>query len=399
MIIHAKENELTWFDSLDLEAIPHNLPSGIKVHQRGKLIGLEVGGLVGSLALLNGDTLHIDSKVGDVNFLRLLFKAEGNQKELFSEYESFVHYFLDDENNVNFLVAKNLLIAADEIMRRSPLQGRLLQRSRSSYLRGQVETVNTILNIARYQDDPVVSYLKKKTVNIAENRVLTEAVTRAWQTVEDQSDNESFKRIKDRWIRRFPSSENIIKDLDHVERSFSSGQYGGSRDYYRKALMLAQVILGAQGLGFTEGAIVEGNAMLLNTATIFEKYVRNIIANAYLESGFVVSKGGATSHSLYTDGSFALEPDIFISKSGNSVLIADAKYKKPDSSDHYQMQAYLRAYGIKSGLLISPLFNGNEVKIKEYSTYDNIVVREAYLPMQNLSTTEDFLASIVSQFQ
>jgi len=399
MIIRAKENELTWLDELNFDAIPQNLPNGIKIHQRGKLIGVEAQGLVGSLPLLNGDTLHITPKVGSVNFLRLLFRAGGNQKNLLAEYESFVQYFLDPESQVDFLVAKNLLVAADEIIRRSPLQERVSRRTRGPYLQGRIETVATSLNIARFQDDPVVSHVKRKTVDIPENRVLTEAVIRAWIIVQDKDISNSLQTIKDRWTRRFPRSRNIIEDLDNVERGFSSGRYGGSRDYYRKALMLAQVILGSQGLGLHEGATVDGSAFLLNTADVFEKYIRNTIAESHLDSGYLVSKGGIGSLSLYTDGSFMLEPDVFVSKSGRPILIADAKYKKPDSGDHYQMQVYLRAHGISSGLLISPSFDGTDVNIKEYATSDKIIVREAYLPMQNLASTEDFLASVVSRFQ
>lgn len=399
MIIRVKENELTWLEGIDLNAIPQNLPGGFKIHQRGESIGVEIQGLVGALPLLNGDTLHILPKVGSVNFLRLLFKAEGNQRNLCSEYEKFVQYSLESGSHVDYLVAKNLLLSADEVIRRSPQQGRVLRRTRSSYLQGQVETVSTALNIARFQEDPVVSRVKGKTVDIPENRVLTESVIRAWAILYDYNKDDPLCKIKDRWVRRFPRSGNIINDLEHVERGFSSDRYGGSRDYYRKALMLAQVILGSQGLGFHKGSIVEGAAFLLNTADVFERYVRNTISDAHLDHGYVISKGGHRALSLYTNGSFMLEPDIFISKSGQSILIADAKYKKPSSGDHYQMQVYLRAHGLSSGLLISPLFDGTEIKIKEYATPDKIVVREAYLPMQDLSATEEFLASVVSRFQ
>lgn len=398
MILSAKENELTWLENISLQDIPQNLPNGIKIHQQGNLIGIEAQGVVGSLPLLNGDTLHIKPKVGNINFLRLLFRCQGDQKNLLEEYEGFVQYFLDSENHVDFLVAKNLLVAADEIIRRSPLQGRVARRIYSSYLQGKIDTVSTSLNIARFHDEPVVAYVKRKTIDIPENRMITEAVLRAWSIVQEQNKTDILGRIKDRWTQRFPRSRNIAEDIDFVERGFASGRYGGSRDYYRKTLMLAQVILGSQGLGLHNAEIVQGSALLLNTADVFEKYIRNTIANSHLDSGYVVSKGGAGSLSLYTDGSFILEPDVYISKSGRPVLIADAKYKKPDSGDHYQMLVYLRAHGIRSGLLISPSFEGTDVKIKEYATSDKIIVREAYLPMQDLATTEDFLASVVSRF-
>ena len=140
---------------------------------------------------------------------------------------------------------------------------------------------------------------------------------------------------------------------------------------------------------------VEGDAILLNTADIFEKYLRSVISEAYSDLGYVISKGGVGGTSLYTDGSFELQPDITISKDGRTLLIADAKYKQPTAGDHYQMHTYLAVNRIKRGLLLAPLYEGNEVVLREYSTTDKTVVREIYLPMNNLPLTEDFLRTVL----
>jgi 5-methylcytosine-specific restriction endonuclease McrBC regulatory subunit McrC len=394
MIRQAKEGELAWLPGLHLSDIPSPLPNGIAVHLRGAEIGLEAQGLVGAIPLLNGYTLQIGPKIGRVNFFRLLFKAEGFQPELEREYDAFVSYSVEEIENIDSIVARQLLFSAAEIMKRSPQQGRVRRRRRGMFAAGQIDVVSTALNLACRTEDPVTYFIRERTLDIPENRVLTEAITRAWRTL-DETDRVQLRSVQERWRNRFPASADLDADLEHVERGFASGRYGGPRDYYRRALMLAQIVLGSNGLGLSSGETVEGDAILLNTADIFEKYLRSVISDAYSDSGYVVSKGGVGVTSLYTDGSFELQPDITISKDGRTLLIADAKYKQPTAGDHYQMHTYLAVNHIKRGLLLAPLYEGDEVVLREYSTTDKTVVREVYLPMNNLPLTEDFLRTVL----
>lgn len=397
MIRLAKEGDITWLYGLHPSDIPHPLPKGISVHIKQDTVGLEIQGLVGAIPLLNGDTLQIIPKIDRVNFLRLLFKAEGVQHDLEREYDDFVEYFVDNDNNIDSIVARQLVVSASEILNRSPKQGRIKRRNEGVFAAGQIDTVATALNIACHKNNPVVYSLREKTVNIPENRVITEALMRSWPMLGDV-DHKNFKPILERWLSKFPRSTDLAEDLNHVEQGFASGKYGGPRGYYGKALMLSQIILGSNGLGFNEGAVIEGDAILLNSADIFEKFTRNTISEAYSSLGYVVTKGGVGVNSLYTDGSFDLQPDMVISKDNQIILIADAKYKKPTAGDHYQMHTYLAVNGVKRGMLISPLFAGNDLEIKEYSTANKMIIREVYLPMSDLAATEEFLGTVIERF-
>jgi 5-methylcytosine-specific restriction endonuclease McrBC regulatory subunit McrC len=396
MIRRAKEGEITWMQGVLASDIPR-LPNGISLHLRRGELGIEAQNVVGAIPLLNGDTLQIVPKIGQMNFLRLLFKAEGFQRDLEREFADFVSYSVEDEENVDSLVARQLMYAADHIMNRSAQQGRVKQRREGVFATGQMNVVATALNIAIRKQEPVVCFVRERTWDIPENRVLSEAIVRA-SFVLNEAERAKFDWIKERWLRKFTRSEDIEADLARIEEGFASGRYGGPRDYYRRALMLAQIVLGSSGLGFAEIATVEGDAILLNTADIFERYLRNVISEAYSQAGYVVTKGGAGVKSLYTDGSFELVPDIAISRDGRLRLIADAKYKQPTSGDHYQMHTYLFVNGIARGLILAPLYEGGEVRLREYSTTENIVVREAYLPMNNLPATEAFLGTIVEKY-
>jgi 5-methylcytosine-specific restriction endonuclease McrBC regulatory subunit McrC len=395
MIRQAKEGEITWLPGLDASDIPHPLPNGISLHLRRGELGLEAQGLVGAIPLLNGDTLQILPKIGRVNFFRLLFKAEGFQPDLEREYDAFVSYSVEEDKNIDSVVARHLIFSAAEIMKRSPQQGRVKRRRQGMFAAGQIDVVSTALNLACRTEEPVTYFIRERTLDIPENRVLTEAIVRAWLIL-DQADRIELRSIQERWRSRFPSSPDLDADLKHVEQGFASGRYGGARDYYRRALMLAQIVLGSNGLGLSDRAAIEGDAVLLNTADIFEKYLRNVISQAYSGAGYVVTKGGVGSTSLYTDGSFELQPDITISRDGRTLLIADAKYKQPTAGDHYQMHTYLAVNGIKRGLLLAPLYDGNKVVVREYSTTNKTVVREVYLPMDDLTLTEEFLGTVIA---
>ena len=393
MIRRAKEGQVTWLSGLDAGDIPQ-LPQGMSLHLRRGEIGLGVDGLVGAIPLLNGDTLQIIPKIGQVNFFRLLFKAEGFQRDLQREYSDFVSYSIDDDQNIDSIVARQLLHSVAEIMKRSPQHGRVKRRRNGLYAIGRIEVAETVLNLASRKEDPVVYFLKERTLNIAENRLLSEAIIRSRTSLE-KGDLFDLAEVRERWLRQFPRSSDLTRDIVTVEEGFASGRYGGPRDYYRRALMLARIILGSNGLGLNGNVAVEGDAVLLNTATVFEKYLRNTISEAYSGAGFLVTKGGIGTTSLYTDGSFRLEPDINISRDGKTILIADAKYKQPTSNDHYQMHTYLAINGIKRGIILAPLYEGNKVVTREYSTADKTVVREVYLPMGDLMLTEQFLGKIV----
>jgi 5-methylcytosine-specific restriction enzyme subunit McrC len=397
MIHRAVEGETTWLPGLSPAILPYPLPKGISVYLRREKLGLESQGLVGAIPLLNGDTLQIIPKIGRVNFLRLLFKAEGLQPDLEREYDEFVYYSVDNEENIDHLVARQLMFSAAEIMKRGPRQGRIRRVRVGQFALGQIDAVSTALNIATRKQEPVVYAVLEKTLDIPENRALTEAILRAWSMLDDD-DRVNFRGVYDRWLNRFPVSTDFTADLDHIERSFAAGQYGGSRDYYRRALMLAQIILGSSGLGFSEAATIQGDAVLLSTPAIFEKYLRNIISGAYSEAGYVISSGGIGVTSLYTDGSYELRPDIVVSKDNVTILIADAKYKQPTAADHYQMHTYLAANRLKRGLLLAPLYEGTKVVVREYATSDKVIVNEAYLPMADLDVTEAFLRSVVQKF-
>ncbi len=397
MIHQAIEDQVTWLPGISYADIPRTWPSSLSIKVRSTGLGIEPQGVVGAVPLLNGDTIQISPKIGQVNFFRLFIAAGGMQQDLGREFEQFVSYSLEDESNIDSLVARQLLVAALDILRLSPMIGRVLRHRRGLFAAGRLDARATSFNIAAHTQDPVVFWVRERTNDIPENRVLSEAIVRAFPLL-SKPDRDMLANVYQRWLARFPRSRDLGADLEHVSRGFAVGQYGGGRDYYRRALMLADVVLGNHGLGFGQGAVVEGDSALVSTADVFERYLRNVIARSHAEFGYVVSKGDSWTVSLYTDGSRRVIPDIVVSRGGSISFIADAKYKNPDSSDHYQMYAYLHVMDVEVGLLLAPSFEGNDVISRRFSSSDGKVVWEVRLPLSNFPATEAFLKQLARNF-
>ena len=397
MIHQTIEDKVTWLTGVSHADFPQPWPSSISIAVRSTGIGVEPHGVVGAVPLLNGDTIQILPKIGRISFFRLFVAAGGLQQELEREFEEFVPYTIDDESNIDSLVARQLFISARDILRRSPQIGRALRRRNGSFAKGRIDARATAYNLSARRREPVVFSTRERTYDIPENRVLTEALVRALPLLTDP-DREDLEPICHRWLSLFARSSDILSDLESVGHSFARMQYGGSRDYYRKPLMLAEVVLGSSGIGIGQDALIEGDSVLLNTATVFERYLRNVIARTHSGFGYVVSAGTASTASLYTDGSRRIIPDIIVSRDDSVRLIADAKYKDPTSSDHYQMYAYLHVMDVEVGLLLTPSFAGQCVVSRKFTSPDDKSIWEIGLPLSNLEATEAFLARLAHDF-
>ncbi|MEP1537970.1 MAG: hypothetical protein ABJQ34_03980 [Paracoccaceae bacterium] len=396
-VLFAKEGETTWLSDVALSDIPGGLPAGIQVLVKSGNIGLRIDGLVGALPLGRGQTLRILPKIGNANFFAMFFRAEGALEEAERDLERLVEYATSSQQTVEGVVARSLIFSADEIQRRGPMIGRISRVVEARSAVGAIDVASTVRKLKAGAEKPVVSKSRSRSLDIAENRIITCALGRALRvlSIEDQ---ERFGNIAHAWARTFPASNDLRADLESVERVLARNGYGGPRGYYQKAITASLIVLGVSGISLSGSNTIHGEAVLINTPDIFEKFLRNTIRKQYSNRGLMVTKTGLDSTSLYTNGSYSLEPDIMVYKNGEPALLCDAKYKTPTSADHYQMQTYLKRLGLNSGILLCPNFDGATVELREFRSPDSTVVREIYLPMQKLDLTEAYLGTLIQKF-
>lgn len=395
MVHEIVEGKINWLHSIDLADIPDELPLKLKVHVRDGCIGLEPDSIVGAIPLNSGDTVKIIPKVGTVCFLELLIRAEGNQSSLRQEFEDIVEVSSIERRGFEQLIYLPFMAALDEILRKSPMQERKNMKFRSKYLVGNISFRETALNIAAKKlADPIVSTKKVKTTDSPENRLLSSALINCFHELSSDSQHK-YISVFERWKKRIGLNQLSGNDLNIIENRFNRVDYGGPRAYYKRALTLARIIMGSHGLSLDGTESLNSSGFLINTPDVYEKYIRNVLASAYTEQGYLVKKGSTSFTSLYVDGSYELMPDVYIEKSGTPLLIIDAKYKKPSASDHYQLIVYLAEHRVNKGVLISPNFHSDEVEIINYKSESGFLVKEIYLPMSNLKRSEEFLTNLI----
>jgi 5-methylcytosine-specific restriction enzyme subunit McrC len=392
---NATESSITWLSGFQRDLIPSYLADKVRFVVKGSATGIEIGNIIGSVILNNGDTLHIKPKVGEINFFRMLLVCEGLRAELNHDYQEFIGYQENSDASLPALIARRFLYELHYVLKASLRFERTKLIQEQQFVQGKILPVPTLKNIRKRRAFPVATVVAVRDFDTAEHRILAEAAKYALSYVNINTSNKNPHIVSARyWIKRFSGSLRLIQDLAEVNCNLRKSKYAGVRGYYVRTLTLAKVILGQSG--FTQGKAEEiyGDVILINSATLFEEYIRNIIAEKYHPQGFSVRKGGNPTEFLYVDGSYKLTPDIAIFKGVNQVLVGDAKYKIPDAKDHYQILSYMRSYGLTTGVLFAPSFSEKEEVISERKTQQGEKVIEMYLPLSNLDTTETLLGQL-----
>jgi 5-methylcytosine-specific restriction enzyme subunit McrC len=394
-IIQVVEDELSWIPGLVLDDLPQTLPSQLKLSSRNGALGIRAEGVVGTVPLANGQLLRIRPKVGEVNFLGMLMHSEGLSPP--EELMQSADYGEGEAGDYALFFAQQLIGVIDRTLSLGVARTRELSSENSDVFRGNIDVSATALGIARKSTKPVRSKYRKQSHNSPENRILAAGLR---QAVIGSSGAGSLSSIEvlQRWSRRVSSAPLRQEDVRIVQERLSRNWYGGSRPYYRHGLNLALIMLGISGISSASTDFVDGRPFLIESASVFEKYLRRVVVNAYGPKGYLVTKGGGFTRTLYSDGSYRIEPDIVIEKDGEVIAVIDAKYKTPTSSDHYQMLCYLSAMGASTGILLTPNGDQKESTMRSFRTFDNATVIQLDLPISNLSASENALSRLLELF-
>jgi 5-methylcytosine-specific restriction endonuclease McrBC regulatory subunit McrC len=394
-IVSVHEERTEWLPNLRAKDLPHPLPTGFTLLTRAGQIGLNVSGVVGTIPLANGATLQVIPKVGPISFLRMLYRSLGSTQSFERQFEEFVEYAQTEEATLPHFAARQVSSAARAILRRGTTVRRVPALVRGREARGQLQPHKTALALARHEQEPVHARARQRSRDTPENRVINAALQEAIRIL-PPSDRAELQRVRELWERRATGRGLRQDDLELVEERIKLAWYGGPRAYYQQALTLSLVLLGLMGLGGEGNKSVRAEAHLMESATVFEQYLRQVISDSYGPRGYVVMKAGLVRHTLYVDGSFGLEPDIVIASHAGVELVADAKYKTPDAGDHYQMLSYLRQLQVRTGVLLTPADAGIGLSLTRQSTPDGYTTVTARLPLDDLTETEAFLGALLA---
>lgn len=385
----AVESRVTLLPGFDPAWLPSGAFQYLHIIRRDGVPGLDVGPYVGTIPLNNGDTLRLTPKCGEMPFLRMLLSCESLFSEARTTFDRFSKYSSGNDGDFSKLVRQAFIESIEVILATSLRPERRKVTRVASYAMGAVVPTATAFRLQGRLEPPVVSQASEKTLDTAENRVLSAAALSARRMSQDLGKPE--QQVIEDWLRRCRHHVMHPGDLAEVARLILRGQAGGSRGYYVPALNLARVILGQIGLTQNSEGPLLADSLIINTPTLFEDYVRNRIRVAYQDKGLLVRKGSLAGRYLYLDGSYQMIPDVTIWRAEKLLLICDAKYKEVDQSDHYQMLNYLEEFGVGVGILIFP--GTGEPRRKKTATGRAVI--ELPIPITDLEAAEGVLGSVL----
>ncbi|MFW6031353.1 MAG: McrC family protein, partial [Myxococcota bacterium] len=159
-----------------------------------------------------------------------------------------------------------------------------------------------------------------------------------------------------RRIRRLRGTFRFATRKRFVPSDIDAFHYDRLTDHYEPIHRLCRLLLEASGVGEREGGHPFAT-FLIDMNKLFERFVAEWL-RAHLPNEYTVD---TQVHGYLDMGrQIPIRPDLVLRRRGHTVLVADTKYKRakdggPGAADAYQLLAYCRALGIRTGLLIYPM--------------------------------------------
>lgn len=396
------DNQITETPGLDISWLPaaayrYVTPHLRRVALRPNDVSLEAGPYIGALPLKNGDTLYIIPRVGRESYSRMIFVVEGLEDAVSKEFEEFVQIGFEESSNTpwGILLARPFVNRLRHIEKESLAVERQPTYRRLNYIRGRPKIADSLISLARRQDYPIHTYLRESSFHNLENRLLSTAAEILLRTT---NVDDIQKRILTRWALLSRRKFVRLHELRQLTIGLKSHKYTGSRSYYVPALIMAKLIISQAGLNLEDANLTSSEPIVTNVADLFEKYVRTVISKSLTAKGFLVEKKETKPPTLFVDGTCELIPDVLISQQGIVKIILDVKYKpRPtvDSSDYYQMNAYLDSYGVDTGLLILPNSYQPGFSLTKRETPKGKKIYELRLPLGDWRQSETILSDTI----
>lgn len=384
ILVDRQRTELPGFDP---RWLPRTLSERCRVTVSGERVWVEVDGWVGSGRLSNGDLIRIDSKYGEVNYLRMLAKVLGVQ-----DLSERVVYMSGLDETPIAVFARSFVDRLRVIQAMGVAAGRIVISVSADYIPRKLDARRTALGMRQQVVPRLFGWNHKRTEDTPANRVLGAAATAVLTGIPhlDQSDQEVLGHFGRRWA---PPRPHLTTSIAEVTEGLRRDRFSGSRAYYVPALQLGLLLLGATGASSLPGSVVEGDATLVNSDWLFEAYVRTLLIEVLTPEGFVVGKIQRGEKHLFTSGEVGLEPDIVIRRGATVTALGDVKHKTPGPDDYYQLVAYAREWGMSRVFIMQATSLEAALPRPLTVASDGTQVSRVELPVRDLDLVEERLRS------
>ncbi len=303
---------------------------------------IRAGSQVGFVALPGGRTLVIEPKVTIETLFALLAAVYDPARELFRDQDEPQTY--DTVEALFEFVVRIFGTHVEDLIARGILRGYRSIVNDSVTVRGRLLFSETLHRRPALRDRHWCAY-SHFTPDIVENHILR------WTSFCLQPYSYRQASLASR-LRRIGRALSDVELDPEARRLFERLEFHRLNDPYRPALALARLLLDHLTFSGTAGS-EPFLAYLVDMNWLFEQYVGVVLKRAAHRWNVQVHE--QASHHLDTSRRIRVQPDVVLSRQGNSLLVIDAKYKLDAAqNDIYQVLAYCHALEIAQAVLVHP---------------------------------------------
>lgn len=318
------------------------LPSGrvTPLPEGGDMYSLRTTHFVGTVGL-GKRVIRILPKVSDTNLIRLLIRGE-----LTSTLAGIATFAA--RRDVPNLLADLFLQASDDAVRRGVLQDYEERKDTLPFVRGRIDFAKQIRSGGLTV--PVPCVYAARTADIRVNREILGA---AWRLLR-------LGRLGSHRTRRLRHLVAVLSEQGVSPATVPNDApipWSRLNRRYRQAVGLADLVLRSMAIASASGAVT-GASFLVNMNLVFQEYLAYMLRSRLAPYGLEVTS--QKEYRLDHGGFIRFYPDLVVKRSGRTVLIIDAKYKRltgskhPYNEDVYQVAAYCMRLGVRRSALIFP---------------------------------------------
>lgn len=392
-----------WFTP-DLLAPEHKQYFSIEYDSGQRQWVLSPRNYIGIIPLTAEYGVQIRPKSGLANFTYMLNRSGLLNRSLETPFDQTVPYAIPEDDIDSFFegIILSFLQSLDEIKRWGLLRDDAQIAVESNIIKGRIDHPRWLRRSARYGllMPPVPQWQSVSRYDNIPNRVLRTCLDYLAETpLQHIPKQDVLERLS--YFGQVQSDGVLQHELTILERMIESGRLPSNRYYYLPALNLALLIFRGAGLTLDEPQDVVFKPIVINTAIMFERYVRTVYQDAVTAYDAYAEDGRTNPIDFYNRSArkITIQPDIVVRRGGRTLMVVDVKYKfEPTTQDHYQMWAYLHGHDVKQGGFVSvtaPNVLRSE-RVRQYERNDYLISDFSF-DSKNIRYSEEALHHLIVQ--
>ncbi|MCX5764719.1 MAG: hypothetical protein NTU67_08870 [Gemmatimonadetes bacterium] len=334
-------------------------------HFKGTELRLTAGPFIGLIPICPGITINVQPRLPVANLTRVIDLAQRSLGFIDGVDRGYA-WASEGANGVLELLLRGLVTALEPVDLFGMDRRYVRRQAVSSSPRGRIDVHATYSRLfARGIRHRVVHSRFEQTVDTPANRLIkTALVDGARRLSRTASPPAQLLRDVNRTIRRFDAVQSEVSPIAAAAAlEASSRVHSSSREYYRRPIRIAAVILAGKSLSLDgRHGDFDAASFVLNFEDLFEEYIREVVSAGF--RGIPTSDCTALSgkvppgrKSFFDDPELptapTAQPDLVIQRKDAWPVVADVKYRAATKREDWnQLIPYAVRYRASTAAII-----------------------------------------------